>query len=87
MAPLAAILMSDYWIIRRQKWNIPQFYQASGIYWFTGGINWRAVVAWVIAVFPSMPGFVAVTTLKSDGDELYPIGGNWVKVFQLNYFV
>lgn len=79
--------MSDYWIVRRGNWNVPQLYEANGIYWFQKGLNWKAFLAWTLAVFPSMPGFVAETTLKGDGSSVYDVGEGWIRVFQLNYFV
>jgi len=39
-------------------------------------------VAWVLAVWPSMPGFVAETAVGERS-----VGRGWVRVFQLNYFV
>jgi NCS1 family nucleobase:cation symporter-1 len=45
----------DFWIVRRKHWRVPDFYRGKGesIYWFTGGLNWRAFVAWGLAVWPS----------------------------------
>lgn len=48
-----AIINTDYWIIRRRKWKIPDLYERHGIYWFWHGINWRAIITWIIAVIPA----------------------------------
>jgi NCS1 family nucleobase:cation symporter-1 len=42
MSPAAAILVVDFWLVRKQKWNIPDLYVPEGIYWFQYGLNWRA---------------------------------------------
>jgi NCS1 family nucleobase:cation symporter-1 len=42
MSPAAAILVVDFWLLRKQKWNIPDLYNPEGIYWFQYGLNWRA---------------------------------------------
>jgi NCS1 family nucleobase:cation symporter-1 len=34
MSPAAAILVVDFWLIRKQMWNIPELFQPHGIYWF-----------------------------------------------------
>lgn len=55
MSPAAAILVVDFWIIRRRKWNIPQLYQPGGIYWFHSGVNWRAFIAYTLGMWPALP--------------------------------
>lgn len=55
MSPAAAILIVDFWLVRKQKWNIPQLYQEGGIYWFTAGLNWRAFVAYFLGMWPALP--------------------------------
>lgn len=61
LGPLTGIMLADYWIIRRQKIQISQLYTGSpeGSYWYTYGLNWRAIVAWVIGFAPAMPGMIA----------------------------
>jgi NCS1 family nucleobase:cation symporter-1 len=58
MSPAAAILVVDFWMIRKTKWSIPELYTPGGIHWFTGGANWRAFVAYFLGMWPALPGFV-----------------------------
>lgn len=51
---MTAILVCDYWLVRRRKWKIPDIFEQDGIYWFTAGINWRAIFAFFIGIFPLM---------------------------------
>jgi nucleobase:cation symporter-1, NCS1 family len=51
---MTAILAADYWLIRRRKWKIPDLFKQDGIYWYTFGINWRAVVAFFLSIVFAM---------------------------------
>ncbi|RDI78790.1 hypothetical protein Vi05172_g11150 [Venturia inaequalis] len=75
------VLCVDYWIIRRRQWKIPDLFMGKGsIYWYTGGWNFRVVIALVMGMWPSMPGLVWDITGTHEGSA-------WVRVFQINYFV
>jgi NCS1 family nucleobase:cation symporter-1 len=79
MSPAAAILTIDFWLIRKQKWNIPEMYQPDGIYWFWAGINWRAMVAYFLGMFPALPGFVnAVAGIE--------VSDTWRRFYQISFF-
>ena len=59
MGAIGGIMICDYWVVRRQRLDLPALFDPRGRYSYGGGgINWRAVVALVIAVAPCMPGFV-----------------------------
>ncbi|KAF2475009.1 putative nicotinamide riboside transporter 1 [Lindgomyces ingoldianus] len=79
MSPAAAILIVDFWIVRRQKWNIPELYIPGGTYWFTAGVNWRAFIAYFLGMWPALPGFVnAVSSLEVDVV--------WRRFYQISFF-
>ncbi|CAG9983453.1 unnamed protein product, partial [Clonostachys byssicola] len=61
MGPLTAIMIVDYFVIRKQRVQLSQLYSGSpeGSYWFTGGFNWRSLFAWVVGFVPGMPGMIA----------------------------
>ncbi|EXJ94469.1 hypothetical protein A1O1_02865 [Capronia coronata CBS 617.96] len=79
MSPAGAILAVDFWIIRRCKWNIPELYRPHGIYWFWHGINWRAMVAYFLGMWPALPGFVNAT------GGMY-VNDTWRRFFQISFF-
>jgi NCS1 family nucleobase:cation symporter-1 len=54
IAPITGIVIADLWIVRKQKWNIPDLYLKGGVYWYTWGMNWRALFCFWIAAIPSM---------------------------------
>ncbi len=55
LGPIAGIMLCDYFIIRRTRLNVEALYDPKGEY---AGVNWRAVVALVVAVLPNLPGFI-----------------------------
>jgi putative hydroxymethylpyrimidine transporter CytX len=48
--PLLGILTADYFIIRRRRYDVDAMYRESGLYWYQGGINWRAMGIWAAGV-------------------------------------
>lgn len=68
LGPLYGIIMVDYWLIRRQQVNVPQLYSEDphGAYYYTHGVNLRAVAAFVPAaviaiLLALLPGFHEVS--------------------------
>jgi NCS1 family nucleobase:cation symporter-1 len=57
MGPLAGTMVSDYYLIKKRRLNIDELYVSNGIYWYTGGWNWRAYVSFVAGFAPLLPGF------------------------------
>lgn len=59
LAPLAAILASDYFLVKKQRYSVPMLYDPNGIYRYNRfGTNWRALVALIVAIAPNMPGMI-----------------------------
>ncbi|KAM0746115.1 hypothetical protein T439DRAFT_330088 [Meredithblackwellia eburnea MCA 4105] len=56
LAPIAAILCADYYVVKGSKYNVPELYDPHGIYRYTAGFNWRALVALVVSIGPNIPG-------------------------------
>jgi cytosine/uracil/thiamine/allantoin permease len=54
MESFRGILLTDYFLVRRRKLKVPDLYRgdSSSIYWYKMGLNWRAVVAFVMGVWP-----------------------------------
>ncbi|KAF2808490.1 uncharacterized protein BDZ99DRAFT_489152 [Mytilinidion resinicola] len=77
VSPLAGIN-----IIRKLNWKVPDLYvgNKSSIYWFTGGLNWRAFLAWTLAIWASFPGFIHATA----GTE---VALGWTRTFQVTWIV
>jgi NCS1 family nucleobase:cation symporter-1 len=76
LGPIAGIMLCDYYLIRKTRLNVEALYDERGPFTYGGpGINWRAVVALVIAVLPNLPGFINAATQKklfaTAFDEIY----------------
>ncbi len=48
LAPMAAILVADYFLVRHQELHVADLHvgNSSSAYWYTAGFNWRAILAW-----------------------------------------
>lgn len=70
--------MADYWLLRRGKIDVPSLYLAKqGRYWYTAGINWRALVTLLCTVTPTLPGLANAInpslTISQGAKNLYSI--------------
>jgi len=52
-------MIADYFVLRRGVLVVNDLYKRHGVYEYTHGINWLAVMAFALGVAPSLPGFVA----------------------------
>lgn len=69
LAPIIAISISDYWIIKKRIVDVPSLYRPDGRYRYRYGVNWRAGVAMLVALGPAMP------SLAKNIDATVDIGG------------
>jgi len=60
LGPIGAILIVDYFLIRKTEFDLEDLFQRQGRYWFKNGFNPIAVVALILAVLPNLPGFLHV---------------------------
>ncbi|KAL2205934.1 uracil permease [Sarocladium strictum] len=91
MAPMAAILFVDYWLIKHRKYDVPALYDPKGIYKYEKwGTNWRAVLATFPVIVPLMPGLAnKVTTgeISIDKGLANLFSFNWLYGFFLSAFL
>lgn len=59
LGAVAGILLADYWLLRRTRINLPALFSRDGEYWYSGGWNWRALVAFGIGAVLSVAGPLA----------------------------
>jgi nucleobase:cation symporter-1, NCS1 family len=60
MGPICGLQVCDYWLIRQRKIKLSDLYHPSpsGIYFFSGGVNWRSFISWLVGWAPLLPGFI-----------------------------
>jgi NCS1 family nucleobase:cation symporter-1 len=59
MAPLCAVIIVDY-VTRKGNVHVPSCYNGdkSGLYWFSSGVNWYGVIAWLLGTTMGIPGLI-----------------------------
>ncbi|HKS43319.1 MAG TPA: NCS1 family nucleobase:cation symporter-1 [Blastocatellia bacterium] len=45
LGAIAGVMIADYWLVRKNHLELGDLYKTQGVYRYTGGWNWRAVVA------------------------------------------
>ncbi|KAF2841375.1 NCS1 allantoate transporter [Patellaria atrata CBS 101060] len=82
LGPIAAIMLFDFWVVHARKYDTLALYQPHSIYRYTGGFNWRAVVAFLIGVAPNLPGFINGVNNNIDvGVGIHPYQFGWMLGF------
>ncbi|KAJ7912722.1 permease for cytosine/purines, uracil, thiamine, allantoin-domain-containing protein [Mycena leptocephala] len=81
-APFTGVMLADYLVVRRGIIKLEDCYigDSSSLYWYNGGFHWRALVAWALGVFPTMPGFV----MTMQDAKAY---NGWIRIFNIAFFV
>jgi len=66
LGPIGGIMIADYFLVRKKHLDVDQLYQRGGVYEYSNGVNWKAMIAMGIAVLINLPGFLAeaVPSLK-----------------------
>jgi NCS1 family nucleobase:cation symporter-1 len=92
MGAIAGILICDYWVLRRQRLVLRDLFQTDGIYTYTNGFNWRAILALCAAIAPVVPGFLRAATTPGGQiaapdffDTLYTYA--WFVTFALGFAI
>lgn len=74
------ILCADYYLVKHSRIDVPELYKPQGIYRYTWGVNWRALVALVSAIGPAIPGIGASLSPSLDiggAKYIFMIGDVW----------
>jgi NCS1 family nucleobase:cation symporter-1 len=94
LAPIAAILCVDFWIVKKQKIDIAALYDPHGRYRYWYGINWRALVAFLAAFLPNFPGLINAVAGSTGGSAVHISEGaqnlykfDWLFGFVMGSFV
>jgi NCS1 family nucleobase:cation symporter-1 len=67
LGPIGGILIADYFLLRKMNLNLDDLYRLKGRYSYKNGFNPMAIIAFVIAVLPNLPGFLHVAGIVGDG--------------------
>jgi nucleobase:cation symporter-1, NCS1 family len=67
LGAIGAVMIADYWILRRQRLDVVSLYRLDGRYSYSGGWNLKAIAAVFIGVVPVLPGFFKAATTPEFG--------------------
>ena len=59
LGPVAGIMIADYFFVRRGELTVDDLYKRNGVYEYALGFNPSAILALLLGVVPSLPGFLA----------------------------
>src|SRR4029079_6228539 len=92
MGALGGILIADYWVHRHEQLSLPDLFKLNGRYTYSDGINWKAMIALVVAVLPVLPGFLHAAATPGGNvanptllDHLYQYA--WFVTFFLSFVI
>ena len=92
MGALGGILIADYWVLRKEQLSLPDLFKVEGRYSYRSGVNWKAMVALVLAVLPVVPGFLHAAATPGGSvahptflDHLYQYA--WFVTFGLSFVI
>ncbi|MCX4642190.1 NCS1 family nucleobase:cation symporter-1 [Streptomyces sp. NPDC055059] len=75
LGTVAGILIADYWIIRRTVLHLADLYLPNGRYWYSGGWNWNAVVAFAVGGVLAVGGSYSTVDAKGAKQGPFPVDG------------
>jgi NCS1 family nucleobase:cation symporter-1 len=63
VTPVIGIIVSDFTFVRKNRLRINHLFTTdkSSDFYYTGGVNWRAVFVFIVVVTPGLPGMAAAT--------------------------
>ncbi|GAA5853749.1 hypothetical protein JCM8547_007432 [Rhodosporidiobolus lusitaniae] len=65
LAPIADFLCADFFVVKKQKYNVPELNDLKGIYRYWHGFNLPALAALLISIPPNLPGMFMLLTRAS----------------------
>ncbi len=76
--PLFGIVLVDYFLIRRGVIDLEHLYKGEGKYWFSKGINPRAIIAWAIgfAIYLGFSPMLMEKVLQIKAAFPWPLGSS-----------
>jgi NCS1 family nucleobase:cation symporter-1 len=92
MGAIGGVMICDYWVIRKQNLSLKDLFLEKGLYSYSKGINWRAVIAMLLAIVPVVPGFLRAATTPNGAianpnffDSIYTYA--WFVTFALSFVI
>lgn len=71
--PLFGVVLVDYFAVRRSRIEVDELYKKAGRFWFRGGVNWKAILAWIVG-FAVYHLFYNLSMLQGFGSSIPSLG-------------
>ncbi|KAJ9143745.1 Nucleobase cation symporter-1, NCS1 [Pleurostoma richardsiae] len=68
LAPIIAISIADYWVVKKRRVDVGGLYKPHGRYRYVAGCNWRAALAMLCSIGPTMPSLAKNVNADVDID-------------------
>ena len=65
LGPVGGVMIADYFFIRKKNLVADDLYKHGGVYSYTNGFNFKAIIALLIGIVPNIPGFLLQVKLVS----------------------
>lgn len=56
LGPTIAIICTDYYFIKKRNYGVTQFGKTFGTYWYKSGINWKAIIVFILGIIIFLTG-------------------------------
>lgn len=67
LSPIMGVMVVDFYLLRKGRIQLSHLYRTRDTsYWYTKGVNWRAIPAWVCGWAPTIGGLVVTVGGMSD---------------------
>ena len=73
LGPVAAIMICDYFLVRKRNLQVEDLYLRGGVYEYSRGFNWRAVAALAVGAGTALVG-LAVPSVRALYDYSWFVG-------------
>ncbi|ABN64800.2 Thiamine Metabolism [Scheffersomyces stipitis CBS 6054] len=91
MSPIIAIIMSEFWIIRKRKLKLSDLYsnEVDSIYWYWNGFNLKSFFIFIVVATPGLPGLIhmANPNISINQGILHYYYGNCIFGFCIAFFL
>ncbi len=83
LGPIGGILICDYFFVRHTKLNLVDLYQVKGEYTYKNGFNPAAIIALLLGIAPSVPGFLGTIHVIDPAS----VGSFFMQIYSYAWFV
>ncbi|KAL4071571.1 permease for cytosine/purines, uracil, thiamine, allantoin-domain-containing protein [Scleroderma yunnanense] len=88
LGPFAGVMITDFWLVHKGRVDVPAMYDPSGRYRYINGFNWRAVLAILVTVGPTIPGLIhSINPAVKVGNAMHLFDIAWMYGFFVSSIV